>query len=335
MYFNGRLLMSGTMGIGAVGVDRLASVRSGIQYWPYVEEEGNPTTADDRDKFATYYRDWPGQDYAEQRYYDSTNGRFWTPDPLILSAADPKDPGSWNRYAYAGGDPVNRSDPAGLDSWMSTGQWTIPNPPPGFCSGSGDLSLAFLPAEVAGWMCPTFVAVAIATPVSATPAPCGQLHPLQSQAEAQEVAVLFGEDSWPYAPKTYDYASASKEDLYMLQVMYNQAAARRDFKDTPDYVASTISDDTYLAYSAGVTLLSTALTSPVGSSLCDHLISAEAAYSQFWSGNHKFSNVNKWGAVSVLGPAKAGQIQFAGTVFWDATGVVAKPPHKNPVIGLN
>ena len=113
VYFNGRVLMSNG---SPVGVDRLGSVRGGIggwqmKYWPYGEEEGNPTTADNQDKFATYYRDWPGQDYADQRYYDSTKGRFWTPDPG--GSANLSDPGSWNKYAYAGGDPVNFNDPAG------------------------------------------------------------------------------------------------------------------------------------------------------------------------------------------------------------------------------
>jgi RHS repeat-associated protein len=65
------------------------------------------------DKFATYFRDGPGQDYADQRYYGNAMGRFLTPDPGG-TAADTSDPGSWNRYAYVGGDPVNHYDPQGL-----------------------------------------------------------------------------------------------------------------------------------------------------------------------------------------------------------------------------
>ena len=49
----------------------------------------------------------------DQRFYASTYGRFDTPDPA-RSSAGPSDPGSWNRYAYVGGDPVNASDPSGL-----------------------------------------------------------------------------------------------------------------------------------------------------------------------------------------------------------------------------
>jgi len=52
---------------------------------------------------------------ADQRYYASAYGRFNTADRLASSAMA-GDPGSWNRYAYVGGDPVNRKDPKGLCS---------------------------------------------------------------------------------------------------------------------------------------------------------------------------------------------------------------------------
>jgi RHS repeat-associated protein len=86
-----------------------------ISYYPYGQErpQGNGlTTADGRDKFGTYFRDGIGQDYADQRYYNQA-GRFFSPDPGGLSTADPTDPGSWNRYAYVGGDPVSFRDPHG------------------------------------------------------------------------------------------------------------------------------------------------------------------------------------------------------------------------------
>jgi len=81
------------------------------------------STANDREKFATYTRDsYTGLDYADQRFYASAYGRFNTVDS---GRAHKKDPISWNRYAYVGGDPVNRSDPKGMD-WLydfTTGQW--------------------------------------------------------------------------------------------------------------------------------------------------------------------------------------------------------------------
>ncbi|MGH9473664.1 MAG: RHS repeat-associated core domain-containing protein, partial [Terriglobales bacterium] len=49
-----------------------------------------------------------------QREYSPTQSRWWTPDPAGLAAVDPGNPQSWNRYAYALGDPVTLIDPDGL-----------------------------------------------------------------------------------------------------------------------------------------------------------------------------------------------------------------------------
>jgi len=109
LYFGSRTIVS--RGV-TVTLDRVGSNRAGgSRYFPYGEEQ--QTTAQDRDKFATYYRDsTTGLDYAQNRYYANTLGRFMSPDPYTESAG-PSDPGSWNRYAYTRGDPVNRADPSG------------------------------------------------------------------------------------------------------------------------------------------------------------------------------------------------------------------------------
>ena len=98
---------------GNVFQDRLGSNRaSGSRYYPYGEEIGT-ATGNDREKFATYNRDsFTTLDYADQRYYASSYGRFNTADQYRASGG-PKDPGSWNRYSYASGDPVNNNDPSG------------------------------------------------------------------------------------------------------------------------------------------------------------------------------------------------------------------------------
>lgn len=41
-------------------------------------------------------------------------GRFLTPDPSDKNI-NYSNPGSWNRYAYVLNDPINGSDPSGLD----------------------------------------------------------------------------------------------------------------------------------------------------------------------------------------------------------------------------
>lgn len=56
--------------------------------------------------------------YADQRFYASTYGSFLTPD---RKAGKLSNPGSLNRYAYVGGDPVNKNDPRGLCSVMVSG----------------------------------------------------------------------------------------------------------------------------------------------------------------------------------------------------------------------
>jgi RHS repeat-associated protein len=90
------------------------------KYFPYGQERTGVSPANppnDQEKFASYTRDSAtGLDYADQRYYASIYGRSNTPDPSGDSSGL-KDPGSWNRYAYVGGDPINRFDPLGLDWW--------------------------------------------------------------------------------------------------------------------------------------------------------------------------------------------------------------------------
>ena len=110
VYFGGKLVRSSGETMAA---DRLGSVRS--SYYPYGQER--TPTPDGREKFATYFRDGPGQDYADQRYYNQA-GAFWSPDPGGISTAQPGDPTSWNRYAYVNGDPVNFHDPTGGNAAM-------------------------------------------------------------------------------------------------------------------------------------------------------------------------------------------------------------------------
>jgi RHS repeat-associated protein len=88
------------------------------KYFPYGEERNSPAISNDQVKFATYTRDGAtGLDYADQRYYSSTPGRFLTPDPYRAttgSVNNPANPQSWNKYLYVLGDPINYYDPKGL-----------------------------------------------------------------------------------------------------------------------------------------------------------------------------------------------------------------------------
>jgi RHS repeat-associated protein len=110
IYFAGRKMFSKTgTTLKAITPDRLASE---AKHFPYGETDG-PPPSDSKDYFATYRRDGTGLDYAWNRYYSPTMGRFTTPDPYGGSV-DPGLPETWNRYSYVGIDPVNRTDSTGL-----------------------------------------------------------------------------------------------------------------------------------------------------------------------------------------------------------------------------
>jgi len=61
-------------------------------------------------------------DVLDSHEYDATNrelhpvqGRWIQPDPAGISAADPTNPQSWNRYAYVVNNPLSFTDPTGMD----------------------------------------------------------------------------------------------------------------------------------------------------------------------------------------------------------------------------
>ncbi len=103
-YFGGKLIKNAN---GWVYSDRLGSIG---KFYPYGIERPSATT-NGTEKFTGYFRDAEtGNDYADQRYSSPGNGRFITPDRMTGARSNP---GSWNKYAYASGDPVNRTDPGG------------------------------------------------------------------------------------------------------------------------------------------------------------------------------------------------------------------------------
>lgn len=64
--------------------------------------------------FAGAYTDPTGLIYLIHRYYDPANGQFLSVDPDIRQTQQP--------YAYAGGNPVTKTDPSGLDEiWGNCG----------------------------------------------------------------------------------------------------------------------------------------------------------------------------------------------------------------------
>lgn len=72
-----------------------------------------------RKKFTGYERDTEtGLDFAQARFYGSTQGRFTSPDPFSASAIV-ADPQTFNRYAYCRNNPVNSVDPSGMSAYAA------------------------------------------------------------------------------------------------------------------------------------------------------------------------------------------------------------------------
>ena len=160
-YYFGRKLIKNASGY--VYSDRLGSIG---QFFPYGNQRGT-VTSNDTEKFTGYFRDSEtGLDCASNRYYGPGAARFMTPD-RGMGGAKPTDPGSWNKYAYASGDPVNRADPGGTqdcdieapDCYCQIyGQLGSPNGydpncdpnycPPGICGTDGSGGGTNPPAQV-------------------------------------------------------------------------------------------------------------------------------------------------------------------------------------------
>jgi RHS repeat-associated protein len=72
-----------------------------------------------RQKFTGYERDAEtGLDFAQARYFASTQGRFAGPDPILVDANRLSDPQLLNRYAYARNNPMKYTDPSGREVYV-------------------------------------------------------------------------------------------------------------------------------------------------------------------------------------------------------------------------
>jgi len=106
-----------------LGTSRIASLPTGSQrvyydgaasYSPFGEgptETGNTDhdfTGQNQDVVPNLFYDFPA------REYHPGEGRWMSPDPAGLSAVDPTDPQTWNRYAYVRNSPLALVDPLGL-----------------------------------------------------------------------------------------------------------------------------------------------------------------------------------------------------------------------------
>jgi RHS repeat-associated protein len=198
IYFGGKLLQS--KGVW-VATDRLGSVRANsngeaMSYWPYGEER--TTTANGREKFATYTRDATGQDYAEQRYYNSNMGSFWSPDPGGIRTAATRNPLSWNRYAYTSGNPIGRFDPHGRDDCDPDEDCSCDDP----CDPCTDAA-GVRPADSCG----------LPLPVGPPPAPT----PVTCTVTVEQQSAIFSGDPFKHTFTVVQYSNQTPQQATYLE----------------------------------------------------------------------------------------------------------------------
>ena len=99
-----------------VATDRDGAIREIREYRPFGATAFSHVVYDDpvdqgRYYFTQHYED-PESSliFMQARYYDPELGRFISPDTIVQSAENPQ---TFNRYAYAGNNPVNNVDPSG------------------------------------------------------------------------------------------------------------------------------------------------------------------------------------------------------------------------------
>ncbi len=81
---------------------------AGGQQWIQFTSSGNAWTVADNENQGGSLEDFTF------RRYNPTQGRWISPDPAGLAAANPANPQSWNRYSYVLNNPLSFTDPTGL-----------------------------------------------------------------------------------------------------------------------------------------------------------------------------------------------------------------------------
>ena len=187
VYFGGMLVFG--EGDRRMTMDRLGStVRTEgngqpelrFRYYPYGEQQGG-AAQDEQVKFGTYWRgSVSGLDYAQNRYFAASQGRFTSADPY-QAGASLDTPQSWNAYGYAWGSPTSFLDRLGLQAERPQDYHS------GYCPASLSfaecLSMGFLSsrseAEVGGggWMSCSIGMGLLPNPLCGQPVPIIVVQP--------------------------------------------------------------------------------------------------------------------------------------------------------------
>jgi RHS repeat-associated protein len=104
---------SNHLGSASMITDSSGNIQEQTDHYPYGGIAYTSGADPNHYKFTGKERDSEsGLDDFDARYYASTMGRFMTPDPLAGHVSDPQ---TLNRYAYVRNNPLNLTDPTGLD----------------------------------------------------------------------------------------------------------------------------------------------------------------------------------------------------------------------------
>jgi RHS repeat-associated protein len=130
VFLGDRMIRAERNGVSYVHPDRLSTrlltstsgdIAGTQAHRPFGEEDVTTGTVTDKHRFTNYERDSTGGDYAVNRQFASSQGRFFQVDPIPGSVGNPQ---SFNAFAYSLNDPVNLIDPLGLDE-----EYGPPHPP--------------------------------------------------------------------------------------------------------------------------------------------------------------------------------------------------------------
>jgi RHS repeat-associated protein len=125
------------------------SVVEALDYYPFggMRVDTKTNYGGVRNKYAgTVYDALSGLNYMQARYQNSARGQFISEDPVFLgdpSQQNLKDPQSLNSYSYASDNPIVKTDPAGLITYIIPGthyasqDWTNSGSESGFISSVG------------------------------------------------------------------------------------------------------------------------------------------------------------------------------------------------------
>lgn len=144
----------------AYGVEE-TSVRQEVELFAHDRPDPKKYTAHERDfTVGTLTANDHYLDYMHARYYNPSMGRFLSVDPLLGSMR----PRGWSRYAYVLGNPVNYTDPWGLEER----QHAEPMQPGDTCTGG---------TVIEGWCIKSEIVNVTAKKATVQPAPMPQSIP--------------------------------------------------------------------------------------------------------------------------------------------------------------